>query len=76
MHFGTEPGVSDVTHGDRGGIPMATSARSWGRESGYSEWLQVVSQGAGPRAPPIGVRLCTVMFFRSGGMLYIWTVYT
>ena len=27
-------------------------------------------------APPIGVRICTVVFFQSGGMVYIWTVDT
>ena len=47
-----------------------------GGESGCSEWLQFVSQGSGPMAPPIEVRLCTIVFFRSGEMMYIWTVYT
>ena len=27
-------------------------------------------------APPITARLCTVVFFQSGGMVYIWTVCT
>ena len=27
-------------------------------------------------APPIRVRLCTVVFFQNGGMVYIWIVYT
>ena len=62
VRFGAEPIVSDVTEdGDR--IPRTTSARSWGGESGCSEWLQF----AGPMAPPIGVRLCTVVFFQNGG---------
>ena len=37
-----------------------------------------MSQGAGPRAPAIAneVHLCTIVFFQSGGKLYIWIVYT
>ena len=65
-HFGAEPVVSDVTE-DGDGIPMTTSARSWGGESGCSEWLQFVSQGVGPMAPPIRARLNTVVFSRVGG---------
>ena len=64
--FGIEPIVSDITE-DRDGIPMTTSASSWGGESGCSEWLQFMSHGA---------CLCTVVFFQSGGKVYIWTVYT
>ena len=49
--FGAEPVVSDGTEdGDR--IHMTTSTHSWGGESGCSEWLQFVSQGARPIAPP------------------------
>ena len=75
-HFGTEPGVSDVTQGDSGGIAMTTSARSRVGEFKPSEWLQVLSHGAGLVAPPIGEHFCTVMFFWSGDISYIWAVYT
>ena len=57
-------------------ISMTTSARWWGGESRCSEWLRFVSKGAGLMAPPIGARFCTVMFFWSGGMMYIWPVNT
>ena len=73
--FGAEPVVSDGTEdGDR--IPKTTSTHSWGGESGCSEWLQFVSQGARPIAPPIRAHLCTVVFFQNGGKVYIWIVYT
>ena len=73
--FGAEPVVSDVTEdGDR--IPMTTSTHSWVGESRCSEWLQFVSQGAGPMAPPIRAGLCTVVFFQRWGLVYIWIVCT
>ena len=75
VRFGAEPVVSDGTE-DVDRIPMTTSTHSWGGESGCSEWLQFVSQGARPIAPPIRARLCTVVFFQNGGMVYIWIVYT
>ena len=40
--FDTESVVSDVT-GDENGIPMTTAARSWGGDSGCSEWLNFES---------------------------------
>ena len=75
VRFSIKPIMSDVTE-DGDGIPMTTSARSWGGESGCSEWLQFVLKGARPMAPPTGVCLCTVVFFQNGGMVYIWTVCT
>ena len=75
-HFGAEPEVSAVIHGDSGGITMTTSVCSWGGESESSVWLRVMSQGAGLVAHPIRERFCTVVFFWSGEILYIWAVYT
>ena len=75
VRFVAEPVVSDVTE-DGDGIPLTTSSHSWGGDSGCSEWLKFVSQGAGPMAPPIRACLCTVMFFQNRGMVYIWIVYT
>ena len=74
--FDAEPGGSDVMKEDSGGIAMTTSACSWGGDSEHYDWLHVLSKGAGLMAPPIGGRFCTVMFFRSVGILYIWFVYT
>ena len=62
VRFDTESVMSDVT-GDGAGIPMTTVARSRGGDSGLSVWLNFVSQGTGPMAPPIRVRLRTVVFF-------------
>ena len=55
---------------------MTMFAHSWSGESRCSEWPQFVTEGAGLMAVPIGARFCTVMFFRSGGIMYIWPVYT
>ena len=57
-------------------ISMTMSARSWGGESRCSEWLRFVSKGVGLMAPPIGAHFCTIVFFWSEGMIYIWPVYT
>ena len=62
VRFDTESVMSDVT-GDGAGIPMTTVARSRGGDSGLSVWLNFVSQGTGPMAPPIRARLRTVVFF-------------
>ena len=75
VRFDTESVVSDVT-GDGDGIPMTTAARSWGGASGRSEWLNFVSQGAGPMAPPIRTRLRTGVFFQNGGIRIICIVNT
>ena len=72
----TEPGVSDVMQEDSGGIAMTTSVHSWGVDSEPYDWLHVLSKGAGLMAPPIGGRFCTIVFFWSVGISYIWFVYT
>ena len=68
----------DTGDGDR--LPVTTVARPLAGGSGCCGWLQFVTQGAGPLAPPISVRTrtivpgsCPVM---EGWEIYIWIVYT
>ena len=68
--------MSAVTQDDSGGITMTTSARSCDGESESSIWLWVLPKGAGLVAPPIRKCFCTIVFFRSGELSYIWAVYT
>ena len=66
--------VSDVS-GDGGGIPMTTAVLSWG--GWRSEWLNFVSQGAGPVAPPIRTHLLTGGFFPGrGNMVHLNCVHS
>ena len=44
--------------------------------SGGSEWLNILSQGAGPIAPPIRTCLRNGVFLQNGGIRFIWIVYT
>ena len=65
LFFGMEPMMPDVTEvGHK--ISMTTSTCSWGDEFRCSGWLWFVSQRAGLMVP-IGARICTVVFFWSGG---------
>ena len=75
VRFDTESVVSDVT-GDGEGIPMTTAACSWGGASSGSEWLNILSQGAGPIAPPIRMCLRNGVFLQNGRIRFIWIVYT
>ena len=44
--------------------------------SGCSGWLQFMTQGTGPLAPPISMRALTVMLVHGGWTICIWIVYT
>ena len=74
--FDTEAGGSDVIKEDSDGIAMTMSVCSWGGDSEPHDWLHVLANGSGLMAPPIGGRFCTVVFFWSVGISYIWMVYT
>ena len=73
--FDSDLVMSDVM-GDGDEIPMTTAARSRGSGSGCCGWLKLVSQGAGPVAPPINERWRTVGVFQNGEMVFMWIVYT
>ena len=61
--------------GDGDCVPVATPARSQTGGSRCFGWLQFVTQGAVPVAPPINGRERTVMLNRRDGVMYVRIVY-
>ena len=57
----------DTGDGDGRCFPMAMAARSRTGGSGCCGWLQFVTRGARPVAPPINIRERTVVLNRRGG---------
>ena len=63
----------DTSDGDRLPVTMAACTQTGGVVC--CGWLQFVTRGGGPMAPPISVRARTVVLSYGGWVKYIWIVY-